>query len=86
MAKKASKIRAKAVRKVKAARSNKIKTKKGAAKRYKVLGSGKVKATHANANHFTGKKTSKRMIRRRGGFVLGKWSRNLVFRCMPSSF
>lgn len=38
----------------------KIKTNRGAAKRFRVTGSGKVKRSRANANHILTKKTTKR--------------------------
>lgn len=38
----------------------KVKTKKAAAKRYRVMGSGRVKAGQAGKRHNTGKKRSKR--------------------------
>ncbi|WP_027724112.1 50S ribosomal protein L35 [Tuberibacillus calidus] len=46
----------------------KMKTHKGAAKRFKLTGSGKVKRTHANRNHFFRNKTQdqKRKSRQSG--------------------
>ena len=48
----------------------KMKTHKGAKKRFSVTGSGKVKRGHANKSHILTKKTSKRKRRlRQGGLV-----------------
>ena len=44
----------------------KMKTHRGAKKRFKVTGSGKVMRRHANQNHILEKKPSKRMRRLRG--------------------
>jgi large subunit ribosomal protein L35 len=44
----------------------KMKTKSGAAKRFKALGSGAVKRTHANLRHILTKKTTKRKRQLRG--------------------
>lgn len=44
----------------------KMKTKSGAAKRFKALGSGAVKRTHANLRHILTKKTTKRKRNLRG--------------------
>ena len=44
----------------------KMKTKSGAAKRFKALGSGAVKRTHANMRHILTKKTTKRKRQLRG--------------------
>ena len=44
----------------------KMKTHKGAAKRFKVTGSGKLTRRHANLNHILEKKSSKRKRRLTG--------------------
>jgi large subunit ribosomal protein L35 len=44
----------------------KMKTKSGAAKRFKALGSGAVKRTHANLRHILTKKSTKRKRQLRG--------------------
>ena len=44
----------------------KMKTKSGAAKRFKALGSGGLKRTHANLRHILTKKTTKRKRQLRG--------------------
>jgi large subunit ribosomal protein L35 len=41
----------------------KMKTHRGAAKRFKVTGTGKIRRRQANLNHFLGKKTSSRKRR-----------------------
>jgi large subunit ribosomal protein L35 len=41
----------------------KMKTHRGAAKRFKITGSGKVRRRQANLNHFLGKKASARKRR-----------------------
>lgn len=46
----------------------KLKTKKSAAKRFRLTGSGKVKRRHAYASHILTKKSSKRKRN------LGKWA------------
>jgi large subunit ribosomal protein L35 len=46
----------------------KLKTKKSAAKRFRLTGTGKIKRRHAYASHILTKKTSKRKRN------LGKWT------------
>jgi large subunit ribosomal protein L35 len=50
----------------------KMKTHRGAAKRFKTTGSGKLMRQKANLNHILGKKSSKRKRRLTGDFVLSK--------------
>ena len=50
----------------------KMKTHSGAKKRFKVTGSGKVKARHAMTSHILGKKSAKRKRRLSNDFVLDK--------------
>jgi large subunit ribosomal protein L35 len=82
---------AKRVARIKKLRANrqvavKIKTKRAAAKRYKVLGSGKVKVPHCNKQHLTGDKTRKRKNKLRKGKIMRAESMLLVKRCLPNSF
>ncbi len=48
----------------------KMKTRRGAAKRFKVTGSGKIRRNKANKSHLLAKKTSKRKRRLRKGTIL----------------
>ena len=50
----------------------KMKTHSGAKKRYKVTGTGKIKARHAMTSHILGKKNAKRKRRLSNDFVLAK--------------
>jgi large subunit ribosomal protein L35 len=50
----------------------KMKTHSGAKKRYKVTGTGKIKARHAMTSHILGKKSAKRKRRLSNDFVLQK--------------
>ena len=50
----------------------KMKTHRGAAKRFRTTGSGKLMRQKANLNHILGKKTSKRKRRLTGDFELSK--------------
>lgn len=56
----------------------KMKTKKGAAKRFKVTATGKIKRTVANKQHILGKKTSKRKRHLRGTKVADKTNENQI--------
>jgi len=56
----------------------KQKTHKGAAKRFKVTGGGKVVRQHSMANHILTKKTTKRKRKlRKDGEVEGKFAREI---------
>jgi large subunit ribosomal protein L35 len=56
----------------------KQKTHKGAAKRFKVTGGGKVVRQHSMANHILTKKTTKRKRKlRKDGEVEGKFARSI---------
>jgi large subunit ribosomal protein L35 len=68
------------------AKKIKIKTKRAAAKRYKVLGSGKVKVPHTNKQHLTGHKSRKHKNRLRKGKLVRAENMLLVKRCLPNSF
>ncbi len=48
----------------------KMKTRRGAAKRFKITGSGKIKRNRANKSHILTKKTPKRKRRLRKGTIL----------------
>ena len=48
----------------------KMKTRRGAAKRFKITGSGKIKRNKANKSHILTKKTQKRKRRLRKGTIL----------------
>ncbi len=50
----------------------KLKTHRGAAKRFKLTGTGKVKRRHASMNHILTKKSSKRKRRLRKGTMVSK--------------
>jgi large subunit ribosomal protein L35 len=61
----------------------KMKTKSGAAKRFKVLGGGGVKRTHANLRHILTKKTTKRKRQLRGTTMLSASDVRAVRAMMP---
>lgn len=61
----------------------KMKTKSGAAKRFKVLGGGRVKRTHANLRHILTKKTTKRKRQLRGTTMLSPSDVRAVRAMMP---
>ena len=48
----------------------KMKTRRGAAKRFKITGSGKIRRNKANKSHILTKKTPKRKRRPRKGTIL----------------
>ncbi len=48
----------------------KMKTRRGAAKRFKITGSGKIRRNRANKSHILTKKTPKRKRRLRKGTIL----------------
>ena len=50
----------------------KLKTKKAAAKRYKLTGTGKVKINHCHHRHNLGLKTAKRKRHLRGSAILSE--------------
>lgn len=64
----------------------KVKTKRAAAKRYKVLGSGKVKVSHCGKQHNTGPKSRSHKNRLRRGKIMREESMRHVVRCLPNSF
>ena len=61
----------------------KMKTKSGAAKRFKALGSGGVKRSHAFKRHILTKKTTKRKRQLRGTSMLAPSDKRQVRSMMP---
>lgn len=61
----------------------KMKTKKAAAKRFKVTGSGKIKRGRANKRHILTKKSSKRKRRLTRTVVMRKCDEKLIERLIP---
>ena len=55
-----------------------LKTKKAAAKRYKVTGTGKIKRNKSNTQHILGKKTTKRKRKLRKATLVDKTVSNSV--------
>jgi len=86
MAKKIRRIRVIRKKELPKAKKIKIKTKRAAAKRYKVLGSGQVKVGSTNRRHLTGHKSRKHKNRLRKGKLVRKENMTLVRRCLPNSF
>ena len=67
-------------------KAGRIKTKRAATKRYKVLGSGLVKVAQCNRRHLTGLKSRSLKNRLRRPKIMRKESMLLVRRCLPNSF
>ncbi|MEW5954473.1 MAG: 50S ribosomal protein L35 [Bacillota bacterium] len=61
----------------------KIKTHRGAAKRFKKTGTGKVKASHAFKSHILGKKSAKRKRNLRKAATLSKPDTERANRLLP---
>ena len=61
----------------------KIKTKRGAAKRFKVTGSGKIVRTKAFSNHILTKKSTKRKRSLRKSGLVHSTNKNNVSRLIP---
>ncbi len=61
----------------------KLKTKKSAAKRFKITGTGKVKRRHACASHLLSKKTSKRKRRLRKAALITGGERKCILKILP---
>ncbi|KYP97467.1 50S ribosomal protein L35 [Sodalis-like endosymbiont of Proechinophthirus fluctus] len=61
----------------------KIKTVRGAAKRFKRMASGGFKRKHANLRHILTKKSTKRKRHLRQKSVISKGDLGLVVRCLP---
>lgn len=84
MAKSKAKIKAK-VAKSKGKVCKSIKTKRAAAKRYKVTASGLVKVGHCGKRHIAGSKNRSRKTRLKKLKVMRAESMLLVSRCLPNS-
>ena len=63
----------------------KLKTKRGAAKRFKLTGRGKVKRSKAYASHLLSSKTTKRKRKLRKNVVVDKRDSRNVKRLIPFS-
>jgi len=61
----------------------KMKTNRGAAKRFKVTGTGKIAYSRSNASHILTKKTSKRKRTLRKLDMMGKSNKKLVKKLIP---
>jgi large subunit ribosomal protein L35 len=61
----------------------KMKTNRGAAKRFKVTGTGKIVYSKSNAGHILTKKTSKRKRRLRKSGLIDKTNTAMVKRLIP---
>ncbi|MBU6459725.1 MAG: 50S ribosomal protein L35 [Proteobacteria bacterium] len=61
----------------------KMKTKSGAAKRFKALGSGGLKRSHANLRHILTKKTTKNKRHLRGTTMVAKSNERQVRAMLP---
>jgi large subunit ribosomal protein L35 len=61
----------------------KLKTKRGAAKRFKITGTGKVKRAHSGKRHLLGTKPSKRTRRLRKGALVKDVDVREVKRMLP---
>lgn len=64
----------------------KTKTKSAAAKRFKVLGSGKIKISHAGKKHNTGYKRRSVKNALRKGMIMDETNMDNAKRCLPNSF
>ncbi len=60
-----------------------MKTNRGAAKRFRVTGTGKIVYSRSKANHIMTKKTSKRKRRLRKSDVIDKSNKVMVKRLIP---
>jgi large subunit ribosomal protein L35 len=63
----------------------KMKTNRGAAKRFRVTGTGKIVYSRSNSNHIMTKKTSKRKRTLRKSDVIDKSNKVMVKRLIPYS-
>lgn len=61
----------------------KIKTRRGAAKRFKVTASGKIKRAHCNKNHILNKKDRKRKRNLRHGALVNQADQKTIKKLMP---
>ena len=62
----------------------KIKTKKAAAKRFRIKPSGKIKRDHAGHEHIATKKNKDRKNRLKKGSYVAASDQGLVLRCLPN--
>lgn len=62
----------------------KLKTNRGAAKRFKITGTGKVRFRRANRNHINTKRSAKQMRQARGQGVMKDCDAKLVHRMLPN--
>lgn len=65
------------------AKKNKMKTHRGAAKRFKRTGSGKLRRYKANKGHLTGKKSPKRVRNLRKGTLVSKGDQKRIDSLIP---
>jgi large subunit ribosomal protein L35 len=61
----------------------KLKTNRGAAKRFKTLGNGRIKRKHSHTSHILTKKSSKRKRQLRGTTLIAKSDAHLVRAMLP---
>ena len=61
----------------------KLKTNRSAAKRFKKTGSGKIKRSQAEKNHFTGKKASKSIRNLRKGTLISSADAERIGKLLP---
>ena len=61
----------------------KLKTNRGAAKRFKKTGTGKIRFRRANRNHIKTKQTTKRVRQAKGNGVMNDSDAKLVHRMLP---
>ena len=62
----------------------KLKTRKAAAKRFRIKASGKIKRSQANCEHILTKKPRDRKNRLKKGTYVNPSDRDLVLRCLPN--
>lgn len=62
----------------------KIKTRKAAAKRFRIKPSGQIKRDHANHEHIATKKSKDRKNRLKKSTVVSQPDKQLVLRCLPN--
>lgn len=63
---------------------NKLKTNRGAAKRFKKTGTGKIRYRRANRNHINTKRSTKQVRQARANGVLKDCDAKLVTRMLPN--
>lgn len=62
----------------------KIKTKRAAAKRFKIKPNGKIKRAQANKRHILTKKARKRLNKLKKTAYISQADKKLVMRCLPN--